>query len=1690
MINSRYLVQLTGAMLLATSGEKAIATVGNEALRELEGDRNNKITLNQEGFGYGDKAESGLGAASRLNLTLANSIATIPEGRSLLPKLTSGREAPDLEARLFLDAAETALTSEYPSWFVISGIEAESSQVSSGAISTAITAFSNRGDWLYNGISQVAAEKLEKVDLNKRYRELEIDGLQTSARPIINEADKSDYPTEPLRASPTEQLRQRISNSVVLEMPATQATLKDMGMGNGELGIGEKNYQFSSEDIALENSANLLVPSAIATEESQKTLLVPSAIATEESQKTLLVPSAIATEESQDLVLENSDDLLLPKAETSDAQDLVFENSGNLLLPQGAVEPGQDLVLENSGNLLLPKAETSDAQDLVLENSDDLLLPKAETSDAQDLVLENSGNLLLPQGAVEPGQDLVLENSGNLLLPKAETSDAQDLVLENSDDLLLPKAETSDAQDLVLENSGNLLLPQGAVEPGQDLVLENSDDLLLPQEALEPGQDLVLQGGIGHWGLGIGENNSQSSVQETIPPLENNSQFSVQETIPSNPPSKGGDCTMPNAGCPMPDTQLAELDSPSLKILAPAVGETLDAPAATVILQFPVGSEIELQVNGKPVPRDLIGRTETSEETVTQTWYGVPLEEGENAITANIVDSETGSESDSQAIGQAGSEPQCPMPNAPCPTIVFVRGAPTQISVETLEARIPADGRAIATISGQLLDENDKLSTRDAIVTLSTSAGEFVGADYDTDQPGFQVQAVGGQYTASLRAGFDASTVRIRASIPNQGQADNTEVTVPNRYIEAFTQMEFTTYLRPSLVTGVIDFRLGRRGTDFWDGFENFLPLDEDNEYEADLSGVAFATGRIGNWLFTGAYNSERSLNKGCDCDRNRLIGDTQFNEQVYPTYGDRSTSQRTTPSSDSVYLRFERSSAIANAGPDYFMWGDYNSRELASQSQQFTAFSQVLHGFKGNYTIGSLQVTGMYATDIEGFQRDTIPPDGTGGFYFLSRRLVIEGSENIYIETEELDRPGTVLSRQQLNRGQDYEIDYDRGSLLFHRPILRTDVSTSPDGISTTVVRRIIATYQYESQEGDTNLYGGRLRYHFSRDLDSPTWLGATYIRQDQGIRDFELYGADMLLSFGDPTAAARGQLIAEYAHSTNNSEILGLVVGEAYRVDFNGFFGPLNLNSYYRSTDTGFANDTTTSFVPGQTRYGGRLNANLTNSTQLQLSYDYEKNTGTAPRPLTAFEDLTNPRTEPIPGVSVDNSLSTITAGLQQRIGPGTFGLDYIRRNREDNLATSPLDTTSSQLRSRLLVPITDKLSVHAQNEINLSDEQDLVYPNRTIIGADFQVLPGVSLAVNHQFFSGGQFDDNSITTVGLNGNYNLTDNTVLTGRYSFVNSQTMSAALGIQHGWTIRPGLRLNLAYEHIFGSLFDRSSSSTQFSQPFAPGQSASSLGIRGGDTYSIGLEYTDNPDFQASARYDRRFSSSGNNTVIAAAATGKPTEWLSILARYQQASSSNPLLDDIGDTINLRLGVAYRHPTSDKLNALLRYEFRQNPSTIPDTILFGSGTRSEDHTLALETIYAPSWQWELYGKYAWRKSTSFLADDLAGTSMLSLTQLRATYRFAYRWDLAAEGRWIHQPEASFDEIGAVAELGFYITPDLRLSAGYVFGNVSDREFDRDRSAGGPYVGLTMKLNQLWPGFGNQSVTPVQPVQEEF
>ncbi|MEO0515945.1 MAG: TonB-dependent receptor [Cyanobacteria bacterium P01_A01_bin.116] len=1089
-----------------------------------------------------------------------------------------------------------------------------------------------------------------------------------------------------------------------------------------------------------------------------------------------------------------------------------------------------------------------------------------------------------------------------------------------------------------------------------------------------------------------------------------------------------------------PDELAVSVDASQVEILSPEPGAFLDIPATPVVLRFPIGANIALLTNGQVVDSSLVGRTETDPETQlrTQTWYGVPLVSGEN--TLEVISTDDGSVLQS--------------------LFVSVRGQPDKLVLLSPRS-IPSDGRSTASIRGQLVDESGNISRWDSIATLQSSDGRFIGADQDPDVPGFQVEVQRGEFTAELQSSLDSKLVQLRANASG---------------FEAFSQIQFDTPQRPSLVSGVIDVRLGASGTDFYDSYREFLPVNGDDSYEFDVDAAVFATGNLGEWLYTGAYNSDRSLNENCRGESTLFRTSSGDCTNVYPTYGDNSYSDVVAPSLDSVYLRLERNSPSNNAGIDYAMWGDYNTEEFSSAAQLFTSTSRQLHGFKGNYNFGNLSVTGLYADNVEGFQRDTISPDGTSGFYFTSQRNIVPGSEDVFLELEELERPGAVLDRVQLARGADYEIDYDRGTLLFNDPITRTSI----DDFGQLLVRRIVTTYQHEDGE-DTNILAGRLRYNFGRDLQGQdSWLGASYLTEDQGNRDFTLYGADAQIALGDSAT-----LTAEIAESSNDFDISDNVGGTAYRVELDGDIGKrLNGSAYFRSTDPGFSNRATTSFVPGQTRYGAQLAGRLGDNTSVRAQYDHEDNNGTAPQVITDLSELLAGINRP--GAALDNSLTTYSFGISQRLGRANAEIDWIHRDRTDRL-NNDSNLSSDQIRSRFTTPLGNKLTLVAQNELNLSSNVDPIYPSRTLIGLNWEAMRGINVGLNQIFYGGGGNNRGSSTSLDVTGEHTFKSDTTVRGRFSTVDGRQIGGSIGLEQGIRLAPGLNLDLGYEKVFSTFGNETAASTQFSQPYATGTGASALGLSGGESYSVGLSYTDNPDFQASTRFEHRNSSQSSNTVFDLSALGRINPSLTVLGDYRLASAANQNVTGLGTTSLLKLGLAYRNPDNDRFNALLRYEHRMNPNTIPTTASIGTSTETQEHLLSAEAIYAPNWRWELYGKYALRNSRteiSSVSNSFSGSNTVQLAQMRATYRLAYKWDVVGEARWLGGN--GFNETGYSIEGGYYPLPDLRLSAGYS-GGAADRDFGENRDSGGFYIGATAKLSGLLNGFGTQPNAPSQQAE---
>ena len=76
----------------------------------------------------------------------------------------------------------------------------------------------------------------------------------------------------------------------------------------------------------------------------------------------------------------------------------------------------------------------------------------------------------------------------------------------------------------------------------------------------------------------------------------------------------------------------------------------------------------------------------------------------------------------------------------------------------------------------------------------------------------------------------------------------------------------------------------------------------------------------------------------------------------------------------------------------------------------------------------------------------EEIPGDGTSGLYQLNNNI-IPNSETITIETRrDRFRSDKIIEKRELRRYQDYNIDYNDGTLFFKFPISSRDRNFNPN--------------------------------------------------------------------------------------------------------------------------------------------------------------------------------------------------------------------------------------------------------------------------------------------------------------------------------------------------------------------------------------------------------------------------------------------------------------------------------------------------------------------------------------------------------------------------------------------------------------------------------------------------------------------
>ncbi len=1000
-------------------------------------------------------------------------------------------------------------------------------------------------------------------------------------------------------------------------------------------------------------------------------------------------------------------------------------------------------------------------------------------------------------------------------------------------------------------------------------------------------------------------------------------------------------------------------------------------PGFDVPVRVANGWGARLYLNGSVVDQNRVGETRVDASSLTTQllYVGLDLVPGANVLRA-------------VAVSPDGRE------HASREMVVYGRGPAASITLEPARGEIPAGRGAATDVVLRALDkwENPAL---DGEVLVSTSLGKLTVSG----------QPAAAEATVKLKDG--RALVQLVAS-DSTGTAT---VTASSGATVARAQVRFgVDESSPRMLVGYGSMTFGRAAPVM--GLRGI----SDSPFHGSLS--FFYTGEIAKGhRLTLAYDSQSPLQRLDGRDR---LFQTDPLDYDYKVFGDTSHSFNAAPSNSKVYARVDYSRLY---GRSYFLFGDFmpekRDTELAAYNRNLTGVQFHFENRHGDY----VSFGGAHPDTV--FGRDVFP-GGLFGFVRLSASDLLAGSETVTVETRDRRNPDLLVSRTQLARGVDYNLDDETGFLFFKNAVPAFDASLN--------LRQIVVTYEYRAAGRGTLVYTARASKTFR---STRTRLGFSANLQQQGaLGNFALGGID-----ATQKTPGGGELHFEYARSTGRVGLTGTYhdgddsldrQGNAYLFTFDQPLRWRNgrLQASFRRAGAGFYNPFGSTVVGGAQRGGASLDLQASRTARLRLGFTDERNrTG-----------------------RVDNSRQTFGAEWTQQFGDkltGVIGYDFRRYDSagEGTVATS---VDSHLVTAGLDWRPNDRLQLSVKREQNLAGS-DPTYPNQTLLSASYKLNDSSRLFATQRLssapvtpipdLSGGGFaftPSRREFTAGIETKF-ARDTSLLAGYRveNGVDSSDGYAVFGLGRKWKLSEQLSLDASFERAF----------------HVSGKARSGYNI-----LSSGLTWKPRENFIGTAAYQWR-TRDGGAQAVAVGFAGKPFDNITALGNFQwtrgggeyasvaavRGADASPASFVSGDRRALfgSFGVVVRPVKSDRVAAFFNYERR--------SFTQGSGatfSRDDSSTFSADAFVQALPKVSLFAKAALKSSDVSITGQRPAPTLTYLLQGRAEYRAAPKWDFAIESRYLAQPSTGSGRLGLAPEVGYWATPDLRFGVGYNLNRLTD------------------------------------------
>ena len=915
---------------------------------------------------------------------------------------------------------------------------------------------------------------------------------------------------------------------------------------------------------------------------------------------------------------------------------------------------------------------------------------------------------------------------------------------------------------------------------------------------------------------------------------------------------------------------------------------------------------------------------------------------------------------------------------------VHVTGLPARFAVSASRLTLMADGHTVAATKARVLDAWGVPVVQPAYVTVSANGAEPVGADADASSVGLQqLTDSAGWLVVSLRPGRE-----VRRGVLELKSGD-ARATVP---LEIFPEV------RPLTVTGVGMVGAGA---------------------SPDAYGALTARGRL---------DARTSLTLGVD---SRRLNDGQgafgrsadpLAEAQYPILGDASQLQTRTASQNWVSARLEH-------GFDWAAFGDLSTTDFAS-GLRLAQYRRAVTGLAAHVTTGAVTWSGFGSLTSQALRQLQLRGAGISGPYQLAADM-LPGTENLRVETRDLQNAERAVATQSLTRFVDYQIDYTAGVVLFKQPIPAADAYGNPVFI--------VATFE-AATGGEQRLVAGARAALDARPLvgaglvDSLR-IGITAVNAEQAITSYRLVGGDVrVLRFGALDVGAE-VAYAEQGDSTG--------VAASVKASYSLFNGAVNIGAGYMRIGREFTNPSNVALQPGVTE------ENLKGGFRLG---------GTELRAEHARQDFE------LLGVGREHT----RVGIVQTFGPALQVDAGVANDQVSGTSTASSEVTAGELKAKWVASPQLQFWTEARRHFRLAGPD--ISPEVWGFGGTYQIAPAVALEASQRAVSRPDSQGHySISSLGLRTD--LGRGTQAWGSYELIGGASganNAAVVGLRNRMQLAPGLAVNVLFERRVG-VGRAAIADPVRALPFLQTE---------GDYWSAGAGLELLPQgapYRLSARGEYKDGALQSTRLATVAGDVAFDASLALLSRQEFSQEARP-----GAPLSRRLsslwGLAFRPAHTDRLNMLAKLQWTDARNPLGAGVLVSQGAERK-LIGAAEVIWTPVPTLEIGTRYAVRRTQ---ADGVYSdgtprtlTAWADYVGSRVNVALSPWLSVRTDARLVTERTSGATAWDGAPALAFRPVNGLEVATGYRFGNLNDPDFSV-RGGHGVFVTLSAALTEkLFP-----------------